>query len=109
MIELDWSLATQGLMGAHRLVGAVPGQQGLPRNRYVVAGVKLPVGGDGVSVLKLVPPFLDAVEQVVPPLGVHAQGGMDVEAGTLGLVDVVQPHGSGPPVLVWMFILPEAH
>ena len=37
----------------------------------------------------------------VPPLGVHAQGGSDVVAGTLGLVDVVQPHDVRSPVLDW--------
>ena len=40
-----------------------------------VAGVKLPVGGDGVAFLQIEPPVVDAAGQVVPPLGVHAQGG----------------------------------
>ena len=43
-----------------------------------VAGMKLAVGGDGVAFLQLEPPVVDAAGQVVPPLGVHAQGGADV-------------------------------
>ena len=67
-----------------------------------VAGVKLPVDWDGVAFPQLEPPVEDALVKVVPPLGVHAQGGPDVVAGTLGLVDVVQPHGLWSPVLDWI-------
>ena len=89
------------------MVGPVVTGQLAPSGQQV-AGVQLPVGGDGVAVLQLDPPVVDAAGQVVPPLGVHAQGGADVVSGTLGFVDVVQPHGCGSPVLGSGFMSPEA-
>ncbi len=86
---------SESVVGA-ALVGqlAASGQQ--------VAGVQLPVDRDGVAFPQLEPLVEDALVEVVPPLGVHAQGGPDVVAGTLGLVDVVQPHGVRSPVLDWI-------
>ena len=59
--------------------------------------MELPVRGDGVADLQLEPPVADAGVQLIPPLGVHAQGGPDIVAVALGLVDVVDSHGRGPP------------
>ena len=78
------------------LAGAsVAGQH--PPSRQQIAGVKLPVRRDCVALLKLPSPLVDVAEQVVPPLGVDAQGGSDVAAGSFGLVDVVQTHDVHPP------------
>ena len=85
------------LPGREPFVGsAVAGEQAPSRQQ--IAGVKLSVRRDGVALLKLPSPLVDVAEQVVPPLGVHAQGGSDVAAGTLGLVDVVQAHGDSTSV-----------
>ena len=67
---LDWSF---DLAGREPLAGAsVAGEQVPPRQQ--VAGVKLPVGRDGVPILELPSPLVDVAEQVVPPLGVDSQG-----------------------------------
>ena len=72
------------------------------RIRYGVAGAKLSHDWDAVAVSQLRPPFAYVVCQVVPSLGVNAQGCSDVVAGTLGLVDLVQSHGSGPSGCCWV-------
>ena len=54
------------------------------------------VGGDAVAVAQPEPPVADLAEEVVPALRVHAEGGTDVAAASLGRGDVVEPHGSPP-------------
>ena len=78
-----------------------------PSPSQQIAAVEFPVCGDAAAAAQAEPPCVDAPEQVVPLLGVDAQGGADVVAGAFGLVEVVQKHGTRSPYGTRLFSVPE--